>query len=63
MPRVTFGQARDREPCAAQDTMSRYGLFGVNGTGGMKPALIAEPWAQQVAVSAYQSQDYGLHAF
>jgi len=58
---VAFGKARGSKPSAAQDTMSGNGFFGVNGAGRVKPALIAKPGAQQVAIGTYKGQNYGLH--
>jgi len=53
---MAFGESGGGKPDAAENTMSGDGFFGVNGAGGMKPALIAEPGAQQVAVRSDEGQ-------
>ena len=62
-PGVTTGQATHHEYRSARRAVGRDGLDGVVRARGVKPALIAQPWATDILVRAQQRDQDGLHRF
>lgn len=61
MPRMTFSQSERGQEETLQGTMGMNRLFGVHRASREEAALVAEPWAQQQAITANQEEEKGLH--
>ncbi|OGI56436.1 MAG: hypothetical protein A2V58_07740 [Candidatus Muproteobacteria bacterium RBG_19FT_COMBO_61_10] len=54
VPGMAAQQARTRKPGAFQGTVVFDGIEGVMGTRGIEAAMVAQQWADQIAVAADQ---------
>jgi len=51
MPRVTARKPPERQPQAAYGTVTLQRLNSITRAGGMKAAVTAKKWAQEIAIT------------